>query len=139
MCPDLFGQCECKQHCIRTNVDGRLTTGDDGQRPITIAHLSTLCSGELKTVKSHRVIHAKRSFALMILVYNGSSGQLDMCVLQSQFVILQRFVRKYVCKCSAYEHRLDTEGCPVPGQLTPNHLTPESTHPIFGQLTLYMK
>jgi len=27
----------------------------------------------------------------------------------------------------------------VPGQLTPNHLTPESTHPIFGQLTLYMK
>jgi len=28
---------------------------------------------------------------------------------------------------------------PVPGQVTPNHLTPESTHPIFGQLTLYMK
>jgi len=27
----------------------------------------------------------------------------------------------------------------VPGQLTPNHLTPESTHTIFGQLTLYMK
>jgi len=27
----------------------------------------------------------------------------------------------------------------VPGQLTPNHLTPESSHTIFGQLTLYMK
>ena len=27
----------------------------------------------------------------------------------------------------------------VTGQLTPNHLTPESSHTIFGQLTLYMK
>ena len=35
--------------------------------------------------------------------------------------------------------KLKTLSRSVTGQLTPNHLTPESTHPIFGQLTLYMK
>ena len=32
----------------RTTHNARRTTTDDGQRAITIAHLSTLCSGELK-------------------------------------------------------------------------------------------
>jgi len=65
--------------------------------------------------------------------------------LETMKVIISIFIKQDSCfgvKClkdKVYSYNVFKVIIMVPGQLTPNHLTPESSHTIFGQLTLYMK
>ena len=65
-----------------------------------------------------------------MVCYNGN--KLQKC-LNLLFIAVLHYMYKLMHSVQNEVYNM------VPGQLTPNHLTPESSHTIFGQLTLYMK